>query len=148
MSDFDYIIYTDGACSGNPGSGGWAAIIFNKKSGQKSKKIGGEIETTNNRMELIAVIEALESIPKDSSLQIFTDSKYLINGIELWIKQWKKNNWIGSNKKKIKNKDLWTKLDTLSSQFHITWNWVKGHSGNKYNEEVDRLARDQINLLH
>ena len=148
MSDFDYIIYTDGACSGNPGSGGWAAIIFNKSSGQKSKKIGGEIETTNNRMELIAVIEALESIPKDSSLQIFTDSKYLINGIELWIKQWKKNNWMGSNKKKVKNKDLWTKLDTLSSQFHITWNWVKGHSGNKYNEEVDRLAREQINLPH
>lgn len=148
MSDFDYIIYTDGACSGNPGAGGWAAIIFNKSSGQKSKKIGGEIETTNNRMELIAVIEALESIPKDSSLQIFTDSKYLINGIELWIKQWKKNNWMGSNKKKVKNKDLWTKLDTLSSQFHITWNWVKGHSGNKYNEEVDRLAREQINLPH
>ena len=148
MSDFDYIIYTDGACSGNPGSGGWAAIIFNKSSGQKSKKIGGEIETTNNRMELIAIIEALKSIPKDSSLQIFTDSKYVINGIELWIKNWKKNNWIGSNKKKVKNKDLWMKLDTLSSQFHITWNWVKGHSGNKYNEEVDRLARDQINLPH
>ena len=82
MSDFDYIIYTDGACSGNPGSGGWAAIIFNKKSGQKSKKIGGEIETTNNRMELIAIIQALESVPKESSLQIFTDSKYVINGIE------------------------------------------------------------------
>ena len=146
MSDFDYIIYTDGACSGNPGSGGWAAIIFNKTNGQKSKKIGGEIETTNNRMELIAIIEALESIPKNSRLQIFTDSKYVINGIELWIKTWKKNNWIGSNKKKIKNKDLWTKLDTLSSQFHIKWNWIKGHSGNKYNEEVDRLARDQINL--
>ena len=148
MSDFDYIIYTDGACSGNPGSGGWAAIILNKSSGQKSKKIGGEIETTNNRMELIAIIRALESIPKESSLQIFTDSKYVINGIELWIKKWKKNDWIGSNKKQIKNKDLWMKLDILSSQFQITWNWVKGHSGNKYNEEVDKLARDQINLLH
>ena len=148
MNNFDYIIYTDGACSGNPGSGGWAAIIFNKSSGQKSKKTGGEIETTNNRMELIAIIEALESIPKNSRLQIFTDSKYVINGIELWIKTWKKNNWIGSNKKKVKNKDLWTKLDSLSSQFHIAWNWVKGHSGNKYNEEVDRLARDQINLPH
>ena len=140
MSDFDYIIYTDGACSGNPGSGGWAAIIFNKSSGQKSKKIGGEIETTNNRMELIAVIEALESIPKDSSLQIFTDSKYLINGIELWIKQWKKNNWMGSNKKKVKNKDLWTKLDILSSQFHITWNWVKGHEDNLNNNLADKYA--------
>ena len=139
MSDFDYIIYTDGACSGNPGSGGWAAIILNKNSGHKSKKTGGEIETTNNRMELIAIIQALESIPKESSLQIFTDSKYVINGIELWT---------GANKKKVKNKDLWMKLDKLSSQFQITWNWVKGHSGNKYNEEVDRPARDQINLLH
>ena len=148
MSDFDYIIYTDGACSGNPGSGGWAAIIFNKSSGQRSKKTGGEIKTTNNRMELMAIIQALESIPKESSLQIFTDSKYVINGIQLWIKKWKTNDWIGSNKKKVKNKDLWMKLDILSSQFQITWNWVKGHSGNKYNEEVDRLARDQINLLH
>ncbi len=148
MSDFDYIIYTDGACSGNPGSGGWAAIIFNKNSGQKSKKIGGEIETTNNRMELIAIIQALESIPKESSLQIFTDSKYVINGIELWIKKWKTNNWIGSNKKSVKNKDLWMKLDILSSQFQIAWTWVKGHSGNNYNEEVDRLARDQINFPH
>ena len=148
MSDFDYIIYTDGACSGNPASGGWAAIIFNKNSGQKSKKIGGEIDTTNNRMELIAIIQALESVPKESSLQIFTDSKYVINGIELWIKKWKTNNWIGSNKKKVKNKDLWVKLDVLSSQFQITWKWVKGHSGNTYNEEVDRLAREQINLPH
>ena len=148
LSDFDYIIYTDGACSGNPGSGGWAALIFNKNSGQKSKKIGGEIETTNNRMELIAIIHALESIPKESSLQIFTDSKYVINGIELWIKKWKINDWIGSNKKKVKNKDLWMKLDKLSSQFQIKWNWVKGHSGDKYNEEVDRLAKDQINLPH
>ena len=148
LSDFDYIIYTDGACSGNPGSGGWAALIFNKNSGQKSKKIGGEIETTNNRMELIAIIQALESIPKESSLQIFTDSKYVINGIELWIKKWKTNNWIGSNKKSVKNKDLWMKLDILSSQFQIAWTWVKGHSGNKYNEEVDRLARGQINLPH
>ena len=148
MSDFDYIIYTDGACSGNPGSGGWAAIIFNKISGQKSKIIGGEIQTTNNRMELMAIIHALESIPKESSLQIFTDSKYVINGIELWIKKWKINDWIGSNKKKVKNKDLWMKLDMLSSQFQIKWNWVKGHSGNKYNEEVDRLARHQINLPH
>ncbi len=85
MSDFDYIIYTDGACSGNPGSGGWAAIILNKSSGQKSKKTGGEIETTNNRMELIAIIHALESIPKESSLQIFTDSKYVINGISEYL---------------------------------------------------------------
>ena len=106
MSDFDYIIYTDGACSGNPGSGGWAAIIFNKNSGHKSKKIGGEIETTNNRMELIAIIQALESVPKESSLQIFTDSKYVINGIELWIKKLKINKWIGSNKILVKNKDL------------------------------------------
>ena len=146
MIDTDYIIYTDGACSGNPGAGGWAAIIFNKTSGQKLKRVGGEIETTNNRMELRAVIEALESVPKASSLVIFTDSKYVINGIESWIVKWKTNNWIGSNKKNVKNKDLWTRLDVLSNQFQIKWNWVKGHSGDKYNEEVDRLARNQINL--
>ena len=148
MSNLDYIIYTDGACSGNPGSGGWAAIIFNKTSGLKTEKIGGEIKTTNNRMELMAIIEALESIPKYSKLEIFTDSKYVINGIELWIKKWKTNDWLGSNKKKIKNKDLWIKLDFLSNQFQIKWSWVKGHSGDKYNEEVDKLARNQINLLY
>ena len=144
----DYIIYTDGACSGNPGCGGWAAIIFNKGSGQKSQRVGGEIETTNNRMELRAIIEALESIPKASNLEIFTDSKYVINGIESWIVKWKANNWLGSNKNKVKNKDLWKRLDFLSKQFQIKWNWVKGHSGDKYNEEVDKLARNQINLLN
>ena len=146
MISTDYIIYTDGACSGNPGAGGWAAIIFDKSSGQKSHRVGGEIETTNNRMELRAIIEALESLPKASSLVVFTDSKYVINGIESWIVKWKTNNWLGSNKKKIKNKDLWKRLDNLSSQFQIKWNWVRGHSGDKYNEEVDRLARSQINL--
>ena len=146
MSNFDYIIYTDGACSGNPGSGGWAAIIFNKNNGQKSQRFGGEIETTNNRMELKAIIEALESIPKESRLEIFTDSKYVINGIESWIKKWKTNHWLGSNRKKIKNTDLWEKLDTLTNHFKIKWNWVKGHSGDKYNEEVDRLAKNQIAL--
>ncbi len=146
MINIDYIIYTDGACSGNPGVGGWAAIIFNRNSGQKSQRVGGEIETTNNRMELRAIIEALESIPKASRLEIFTDSKYVINGIQSWILKWKINNWLGSNKKKVKNKDLWQKLDVLSNQFQIKWNWVKGHSGDKYNEEVDKLARNQINL--
>ena len=147
MSNIDYIIYTDGACSGNPGAGGWAAVIFDKSSGQKSRRIGREIETTNNRMELRAIIEALESIPKESNLEIFTDSKYVINGIESWIIKWKRNNWLGSNKKKVKNRDLWQKLDILSKQFQIKWNWVKGHSGDKYNDEVDKLARNQIDLI-
>tara|TARA_B100000212_G_C27299815_1_gene501016 strand:+ start:477 stop:923 length:447 start_codon:yes stop_codon:yes gene_type:complete len=146
LNNTDYIIYTDGACSGNPGAGGWAAIIFNKSNGQKSQRVGGEIETTNNRMELKAIIEALESLPKASSLEIFTDSKYVINGIESWIVKWKTNNWLGSNKKRVKNIDLWKRLDILSNQFQIKWNWVKGHSGDEYNEEVDELARGQINL--
>ena len=139
-------VYTDGSCLGNPGNGGWAFLIINKND--ISYRAGFERNATNNRMELMAIIHALESIPKESSLQIFTDSKYVISGIELWIKKWKINDWIGSNKKKVKNKDLWMKLDMLSSQFQIKWNWVKGHSGNKYNEEVDRLARDQINFPH
>ena len=146
LNNTDYIIYTDGACSGNPGAGGWAAIIFNKSNGQKSQRVGGEIETTNNRMELKAIIEALESLPKASSLEIFTDSKYVINGIESWIVKWKTNNWLGSNKKRVKNIDLWKRLDILSNQFQIKWNWVKGHSGDEYNEEVDELARGQIKL--
>jgi ribonuclease HI len=144
----DYIIYTDGACLGNPGPGGWAAIIFDKKLGIKKEKIGSELQTTNNRMELIAVIGALSVIPNDSSILIFTDSKYVIDGIKSWILRWKSNNWIGSNKKEIKNKDLWVSLDRLVGKFKIQWTWVKGHSGNKHNEEVDRLAKLEASKLN
>ncbi|MEE2694950.1 MAG: ribonuclease HI [Pseudomonadota bacterium] len=148
MNNSDFIIYTDGACLGNPGPGGWAAIIFDRKLGRKNKKVGSETLTTNNRMELIAVIEALNIIPTGCSILIFTDSKYVINGIQSWVSKWKKNNWVGSNKKKIKNKDLWLSLDRVSSDLKIEWKWVKGHSGNKNNEEVDRLAKLEAEKLN
>ncbi len=148
MSNLDYIIYTDGACLGNPGPGGWAAIIFDNNNKKISQNVGAEITTTNNRMELVAIIESLKKIPSNSSLSVFTDSKYVINGIETWIVKWKKNDWVGSNKKKVKNKDLWIELDQLSNNFEIKWNWVRGHSGNKYNEEVDKLARNEALKLN
>ena len=134
-------IYTDGACSGNPGRGGWAAIIIN---GNNIEKISGRSEnTTNNRMELIAVISALK-FTKDENLEIYTDSKYTKDGIEKWIINWKKNGWKTANKQDVKNKDLWIELDLLAQQKKIKWNWVKGHSENKYNNMADELARSAI----
>ena len=134
-------IYTDGACSGNPGSGGWAAIIIN---GNNIEKISGRSEnTTNNRMELVAVISALK-FTKDQNLEIYTDSKYTKDGIEKWIINWKKNGWKTANKQDVKNKDLWMELDLLAQQKKIKWNWVKGHSENKYNNMADELARSAI----
>ena len=148
MSDLDYIIYTDGACLGNPGPGGWATIIFDKKNEKRIQRVGSELTTTNNRMELTAIIESLRTIPLQSNLIVFTDSKYVINGVQSWIFQWKKNNWLGSNKKKVKNKDLWILLDDLTKNHQIKWNWVKGHSGDRFNEEVDKLARDEALKLN
>jgi len=134
-------IYTDGACSGNPGRGGWAAIII---KGDNIEKISGRSEnTTNNRMELIAVISALK-FTKDQNLEIYTDSKYTKDGIEKWIINWKKNGWKTANKQDVKNKDLWIELDLLAQQKKIKWNWVKGHSENKYNNMADELARSAI----
>ena len=135
-------IYTDGACLGNPGKGGWGAIIINE---DKEEKISGKVEnTTNNRMELLAVISALKYV-KENSLEVFTDSKYVKDGIEQWIHNWKKNGWKTSNKKEVKNIDLWMELDELQSGKNIVWNWVKGHSDNKYNNLVDELARNAAN---
>jgi len=144
--DFDFIIYTDGACLGNPGPGGWAAIIFDKKNKKNSIK-GNKVNTTNNQMELIAPIEALKQIKNKSKIKIYTDSKYLIDGINIWIKTWKLNNWKTSAKKEVKNDQLWKELDSLSSGHSINWQWVRGHSGNIYNEEVDDLARQEAYLL-
>ena len=147
MNNPDFIIYTDGACLGNPGPGGWAALLISKNS--ETKKIfGSDILTTNNRMELTAVIEAIKLAPKNSNLVVFTDSKYVINGIEIWIKKWKKNRWLNSNKKKVKNKDLWIILDDVSEKVNIKWKWVKGHSGDENNETVDFLARNQAEKLN
>ena len=132
-------IYTDGACSGNPGKGGWAAIILDDELNH-SNISGNEISTTNNRMELIAPIMALKKIKKKSEITIYTDSKYVKDGITVWIKKWKINNWKGSNKKPVKNKDLWMKLDNSCLKHKVTWKWVKAHAGNKYNNLADELA--------
>ena len=132
-------IYTDGACSGNPGKGGWAAIILNNDLNQSSIS-GSEKNTTNNRMELMAPIMALKKLKNKSEISIFTDSKYVKDGITDWIKKWKINNWKNSNKKQVKNKDLWIKLDDACLKHKVTWKWVKAHAGNKYNNLVDELA--------
>ena len=132
-------IYTDGACSGNPGKGGWAAIILDGNINQSSIS-GSESNTTNNRMELMAPMMALKKIKKKSEITIFTDSKYVKDGITDWIKKWKLNNWKGSNKKPIKNKDLWIKLEKSCLKHKVTWKWVKAHAGNKLNNLADKLA--------
>tara|TARA_B100001059_G_C17745011_1_gene533800 strand:+ start:762 stop:1190 length:429 start_codon:yes stop_codon:yes gene_type:complete len=134
-----YTIYTDGACSGNPGPGGWGAVIFDES--EKQLNISGKVkDTTNNRMELTAPIMALEKIKTDSEVVIFTDSTYVKNGITDWIKKWEKNNWKNANKKPVKNKDLWIKLNNLCQKNKIVWKWVKGHTNNKYNNIADELA--------
>tara|TARA_B100000780_G_scaffold278526_1_gene252329 strand:+ start:2067 stop:2492 length:426 start_codon:yes stop_codon:yes gene_type:complete len=134
-------IYTDGACSGNPGKGGWAAVIIEDKN---EKTISGsEPLTTNNRMELSAVINALKEVGS-AKLDIYTDSKYVKNGIESWIKNWKINGWMTAAKQPVKNKDLWLELDTLVSEKVIGWKWVKGHSNDHYNTIVDEAARKAI----
>ena len=132
-------IYTDGACSGNPGKGGWAAIILDGNLNRSSIS-GSESSTTNNRMELMAPIMALKKIKKKSEIIIFTDSKKMKEEKTDWIKKWKLNNWKGSNKKQVKNKDLWIKLDNSSLKHKVTWKWVKAHAGNKYNNLADELA--------
>ena len=137
-------IYTDGSCLENPGNGGWAAIIIN--NGKKTNIKGSKKNTTNNQMELLAPIEALKKIPKGSKVQIFTDSKYVKSGITEWIYNWKKNGWKTANKQEVKNKDLWTELDVLANQFEISWCWVKAHSNDKLNNEVDLIAKEAANL--
>tara|TARA_B100000886_G_scaffold268432_1_gene192507 strand:- start:72 stop:497 length:426 start_codon:yes stop_codon:yes gene_type:complete len=132
-------IYTDGACTGNPGKGGWAAIILDSNLNHSSIS-GSENRTTNNRMELMAPIMALKKIKKKSEIIIFTDSKYVKDGITDWIKKWKLNDWKGSNKKPVKNKDLWIKLDNSCLKHKVTWKWVKAHAGNEYNNLADKLA--------
>ena len=132
-------VYTDGSCLENPGKGGWAAIIIND-SGRIEIK-GSKENTTNNQMELTAPIMALKRIPQGSKVQIFTDSKYVKSGITEWIYNWKKNGWKTADKKEVKNKNLWTELDDLSNAFDIEWIWVKAHSSDKLNNEVDLLAR-------
>ena len=136
-------IYTDGSCIGNPGKGGWAAIII--INDKKTQITGSQENTTNNQMELLAPIKALNKIPIGSKIQILTDSKYVKSGITEWIHNWKKNGWKTANKQSVKNKELWTELDLLTKKFQIKWSWVKGHSTDKLNNEVDLLAREAAN---
>ena len=138
-----YKIYTDGACSGNPGPGGWGAVIFDQDNKQKNIS-GSEKNTTNNRMELLAAIMSLKKIKTNSEVVIFTDSIYVKNGITEWMKNWKKNGWKNSNKKPVKNKDLWVKLDKLCEANSVSWKWVKGHSTNEFNNLADELATKAI----
>lgn len=138
------IIYTDGACSGNPGPGGYAAIIIGENT---RKEVSGFKEnTTNNRMELLAVIEGLKVIDKGSKVKVFSDSSYVIKGITEWIDGWKKNGWKTSSKKSVKNKELWIELDKLKNKHETEFLKVKGHAGNEYNEKADDMAKEQIKI--
>lgn len=139
-------IFTDGACRGNPGPGGWGAILRYNKHEKHLK--GSESLTTNNRMELTAVIKALEELKKPCNVEVTTDSKYVRDGITSWIVQWKKNNWKNSQKKLVKNMDLWQELDTITKRHEIAWHWVKGHSDHAENELADQLANKAIDELN
>lgn len=139
-------IFTDGACSGNPGPGGWGALL--RCRGVEKELSGGEKETTNNRMELTAVISALAALKTSCDISLYTDSKYVMDGITHWLPNWKKNGWKTSNKKSpVKNVDLWQRLDELAGGHEIRWIWVKGHAGHAENERVDELARNAIRNL-
>jgi ribonuclease HI len=138
-------IFTDGACSGNPGPGGWGAIL---RSGRHEKEIsGGEAVTTNNRMELMAVIRALQSLTKPSVVTVHTDSRYVMDGATQWMKRWKANGWKTSDKKPVKNNDLWLLLDMTTAPHQVTWRWVKGHSDHVENNRADELARAAIETV-
>lgn len=142
----DVEIYTDGACSGNPGAGGWAALL---RYGNIEKELsGGEVNTTNNRMELTAVIEALKALKKPCNIVLYTDSRYVMDGVNEWLPNWKLNGWRTANKKTpVKNIDLWQSLESLIENHKIKWIWVKGHNGHPENERVDKLARDQAKSM-
>jgi ribonuclease HI len=136
------VVHTDGACSGNPGPGGWGAIL---RSGPHEKELkGGEPHTTNNRMELMAAIAALEALKKPSTVELHTDSKYVQDGISKWIHGWKRNGWRTADKKPVKNMDLWQRLDAAIARHHVRWHWVRGHAGHELNERADELAREAI----
>jgi ribonuclease HI len=138
-------IFTDGACRGNPGPGGWGCVL---RYGQHVKVLSGAAEhTTNNRMELQAAIEGLTSLTRSSEVHLTTDSQYVRKGITEWITGWKKKNWRNSSNQPVKNQDLWQQLDLLAAQHHVTWHWVKGHSGHPENEQADQLANEAIDKM-
>jgi len=136
------VIYTDGACSGNPGPGGWGAIL---RYGKHEKEMfGGEADTTNNRMEMMAAIMALESLKEPCDVTVVTDSVYVKNGMTQWIEGWKKNGWKTADRKSVKNAELWQRLEEAVTRHHVIWQWVKGHAGDEMNERADALARKGI----
>ena len=139
-------IYTDGACRGNPGAGGWGVYLLYKN--EKKESYGGKLNTTNNQMELTAAIEGLKVLKEPCKVKLYTDSKYVMDGINSWIANWKKNNWKTASKKDVKNKDLWIELDAETCKHEIEWIWVKGHSGNIGNEKADALANMGIDNLY
>ena len=139
------IIYTDGACRGNPGPGGWGALV--RFDSVEKEIFGGQANTTNNQMELSAAIEGLSILTEPCNVELFTDSKYVMDGITQWIQNWKKNNWRTTAKKDVKNKELWQKLDQLINQHQVQWHWVKGHSGDAGNEAADLLANKGIDSI-
>jgi len=145
----EVIIYSDGACRGNPGIGGWGAILRGqgRYEGRVKRVYGGEYETTNNRMELLAAIKALQALKRATRVALYTDSRYVQQGITEWIDNWRKRGWKTANKKPIKNQDLWQELDGLNSKHTISWNWVKGHAGIEDNEIADQLANQGIDEL-
>ena len=145
MQEEKVVIYTDGACSGNPGIGGWGVVMFYK--GHFKELFDGEEDTTNNKMELTAVIQALSSLKRECSVELYTDSTYVKDGMTKWIFAWKKNGWKTKNKKEVKNQELWQKLDELNQKHKIEWNWIKGHDDNEYNEKADSLARQGIKKI-
>ena len=138
-------VYTDGACRGNPGPGGWGAIL--RHNGHEKELYGAERETTNNRMEMTAVIKALEALNRSCQISLTTDSQYVKNGVCEWLPNWKQRGWKTANRKPVKNEDLWRKLDALVKNHHIEWHWVKGHSGHAENERADQLANLAIDQL-
>ena len=141
----DLFAYTDGACSGNPGPGGWGALLLarNGETVVKERELkGGEADTTNNRMELLAAISALEALDRPSRITVVTDSAYVKGGITAWLHGWKRNGWKTTTRKPVKNEDLWRRLDEAAARHEVTWEWVKGHAGHPENERADALARD------
>jgi ribonuclease HI len=139
------VIYTDGACKGNPGPGGWGAVLQHR--GREREIFGGEVATTNNRMELTAVIRALESLKRKLPVEIYTDSQYVKNGIETWIRMWKKNGWKTADRKPVKNADLWLELEALAREHDITWHWVRGHADTEGNTRADALANRGVDAV-
>lgn len=146
MSDDVVEIFTDGACRGNPGPGGWGALLCFK--GREREISGAQAHTTNNRMELLAAIEALESLSRECKVELTTDSKYVCDGIQQWLPKWRQNNWRTASRKPVKNADLWQRLDDAAARHEVRWLWTRGHSGHAGNERADRLATSAIDTLN